>query len=410
MDILILYEHAERELYNAYLIKFELEKRGYEVEILNCMEPVIPYFKKPLLVLTPWMYTYRSFDCIKSKFIRKVDKILNLQYEQILSEVWLEAGHHLPSGYGKNVCHICFSDLIKNRLEEVGVDESHLFITGDIRCDFTKDRFKSFHMDKKELAEEFNLSKDKEWILFISSFAFTNPVDEIKNNIQKYVGIENANYIEYINNISQKEIIKWIKKFIERHPDKEFIYRPHPSEYEYCSINNELIDLIENYDNFHFIFKYSVQDWILNSDFINTWFSTSLTEIFQLKKSCNILRPVNMDPRFDVPFYINAKFVDNYEEFEKLNLKSNNEFPISKEELNKYYEFDEEYSYIKICNAVEYIIKEDKFKQNFYKNPVLYESLKCLFETIFSKNILKSYKNKIDTKKLNKLKKIVNNE
>lgn len=126
MDVCIFYEHAQRELNNAFLLKYEFEKRGYNVEILKTRASRIPYFKKPKLIITPWLYNgHESIEPVKICFFRGFDKLINLQYEQVISKALLMQGLHCPSGLAQNATHICWSDKIKRRLMSVGVPEDN---------------------------------------------------------------------------------------------------------------------------------------------------------------------------------------------------------------------------------------------------------------------------------------------
>ncbi len=136
IDIEIVYEHVERELNNAYLLKFELEKRGYEVKISPAFEPKLPSLKAPKLLITPWLHDDKGVNGLKFKYLSRVNKILNLQYEHVISQVWLESGAHCPSGLAKNGIHICWGDKIRRRLLKNGIQEKNLKIINDMKFDF----------------------------------------------------------------------------------------------------------------------------------------------------------------------------------------------------------------------------------------------------------------------------------
>lgn len=382
MDICIFYEHAQRELNNAYLLKFELERRGYGVELLKLYESKIPYFNKPKLVITPWMYDYKYSDCFRVCFLRGFDKVLNLQYEQVITKLWLERGFHCPSDLAQNASHICWSDKIKRRLISVGVSDKNCFVAGDLKTDFSKYPFKKLYRDKKELAHEFNIPVGHKWNIFISSFSLINLEKGTSLDVMKKMGENNYGELESIQIKSQKEIVKWIEKFIQEHLDVEFIYRPHPSEFE----NEELLKLNEKYDNFHYISKYSIQDWIVNCDVINTWYSTSLIEIFVLGKSCNILRPFKLNKYFDIPYMIDAVHVEDYNSFEKNNIEEKGNFPVSKESLDEYYLINDDFVYKKIADRVELMIQSDEYKGKFYKYPPFLETFWLILSRVFSKH------------------------
>lgn len=423
MDINIVYEHIEREIYNAFLIKFELEKRGYTVLLTRTEEPRLPSFNAPKLIIMPWLFGEHNLVDLRVRYLRRFKKILNLQYEQVMSQMWLDVGYHISKDKARNACQLCWGNKRKKILEDAGISKDKLMVIGDIRQDYSKPAFKDFFKTKTQLSEEFDIPEDHEWCLFISSFSFATPSESSKEYLNETIGVENSKKWNNISIKSQKSILEWIERFVSENPNQEFIYRPHPSELKDTNYSH-LKKLENNYSNFHFIFKYSVQDWILSCDYINSWISTSIIECYVLKKVCNILRPVKVDEYFDIPFYINADHICDYESFKERNLsKENNKFPIAYNDMKEYYDDigEDEYIYKKICDYIEVIIKEDSFKENYYNHGPIIDNLKFLIGKLFegrllaiARNVLHNKKNNevenvvtMDYEKINKLKKIV---
>ena len=392
MDIHIIYEHVERELYNAFLIKFELEKRGYDVFISKPHEARIPSFNAPKLIIMPWLFGEHNLVDLRVGYIRRFKKILNLQYEQVMSQMWLDVGYHISSDKARNACQLCWGNKRKRILMDAGISEDKLVVIGDIRQDFSKPAFKNFFKTRNHLSNEFNLPEEHEWCLFISSFSFATPSESSRQYIDETIGIENSKKWNEISIKSQKLILEWIEQFVRENPNQEFIYRPHPSELKDTNYLH-LQKLDEKYANFHFIFKYSVQDWILNCDYINSWISTSIVECYVLKKVCNILRPVKVDEYFDIPFYINADHISDYESFKERNLsKKNNKFPIAHNEIKEYYDDigEEEFIYKKICDYIEVVINEDSFNEDYYNHGPIIDNLKFLIGKLFEGMLLEN--------------------
>ena len=175
VDIIIFYEHAERELNNAYLLKAEFERRGYTVDIKYFWSSeyfISPIKEKPKLIIAHSAYDDSDLPKFTVKFRPKIDKILNMRYEQVISKRILNSSLHYPSGKVKNMSFVCWSENIKEEMLKQGIPEKNLVVTGDIKTDFSNELFDSFFKTKKELAEEFNLNAEKDWVLFISSFTF----------------------------------------------------------------------------------------------------------------------------------------------------------------------------------------------------------------------------------------------
>ncbi|WP_405316427.1 surface carbohydrate biosynthesis protein [Methanobrevibacter sp.] len=423
MDINIVYEHIEREIYNAFLIKFELEKRGYTVLLTRTEEPRLPSFNAPKLIIMPWLFGEHNLVDLRVRYLRRFKKILNLQYEQVMSQMWLDVGYHISKDKARNACQLCWGNKRKKILEDAGIPKNKLMVIGDIRQDYSKPAFKDFFKTKTQLSEEFDIPEEHEWCLFISSFSFATPSESSIEYLNETIGVENSKKWNEISIKSQKSILEWIEQFVSENPNQEFIYRPHPSELKDTNYSH-LKKLDDKYSNFHFIFKYSVQDWILSCDYINSWISTSIIECYVLKNVCNILRPVKVDEYFDIPFYINADHICDYESFKERNLsKENNKFPIAYNEMKEYYDDigEDEYIYKKICDYIEVIINDDSFKEDYYNHGPIIDNLKFLIGKLFdgrllaiARNVLHNKKNNevenvvtMDYEKINKLKKIV---
>lgn len=409
MDIHIIYEHVEREIYNAFLLKFELEKRGYDVLISRTQEPRLPSFNAPKLIIVPWLFAEHNLVDLRVGYLKRFKKILNLQYEQVMSQMWLDVGYHVSHDKARNACQLCWGNKRKKILEKEGIPENKLVVIGDIRQDFSKPPFKDFFKTKKQLSDEFDIPYEHEWCLFISSFSFATPTETTRQYLNETIGIENSRKWNEISIESQKLILDWIEQFVSENPNQEFIYRPHPSEVKETDYSH-LHELNEKYPNFHFIFKYSVQDWILSCDYINSWISTSIVECYVLKKVCNILRPVKVDEYFDIPFYINADHICDYESFKKRNLsKENDKFPIAHSEMKEYYDDigEEEFVYKKICDYIEILINDDSFNEDYYNHGPLIDNLKFFIGKLFDGRVFAIIRNVFDNKKNNEVTNVV---
>ena len=411
MDIVIFYEFEERELTNACLLKCELEKRGYEVEIAKVYEPNIPFLEKPKLIITPFLYNNLDVKTFTSYFFQPIEKILNLQYEQVISKKWLKAGFHCPKDMAKNANHICWSESIKKRLKNTGINDKNLFVAGDLKTDFGRPLFKDFFISKKDLAQEFSIDHKKEWILFISSFTLPNAPNYVIDDLSKKIsgdGFESKKLMVK----SKKKIMDWIQRFLIEHTKKEFIYRPHPNEAQFEDV--ELTKLTKKYPNFHVISDYSVQEWIINSDFINTWISTAIIDAYFMHKHCNILRPVQINNESDIPFLINSHHISSYSEFKRLNNEKNRTFPVPPKLIEKYYKFPHAPVYESICDYIDIIIKDSYFEYEFSINEPIKPSLalfqRCMTEISNEKleKMNKSRKKCIEIQ--NRIKKIIGGE
>lgn len=410
-DIVIFYELPERELNNANLLKVEFERRGYSVEIKdywNYREIVFPIKEKPKLVIAQSGYDNSDLERFTLRFKPKIDKMLNMRYEQVIAERILNSSLHYPREYMKNMSHICWSEHIKKEMINQGIPEENLPVTGDIKTDFSNHMFDSFYKTKEQLGTEFNLDIDKEWILFISSFTF-NEDDTDKRLIRLNNNLEDGKYMQRWDIKSKKIFMGWVKKFLENHPEKEFIYRPHPVEYNVMSEDINMYSLEKEFPNFHYISKYAIQEWIRPCDYLNTILSTSIIDVYLLEKQCNILRPAPLNPEFDNPLLINADYITSYDDFEKYNTsKSDKSFPVSDENVYKYYYFGEKLAFENICDFAEKMINDDSFKTDLYPSKSRFLRLKFIIRKSLTMpkiipTVLKSaFSNKSSTSKTEK--------
>ena len=345
----------------------------------NYRELIFPKEYKPKLLIGQAGYNNNDIERYTVRFKPKIDKILNLRYEQVIAKRILDSKAHYPKEYMKKASHVCWSEKIKQDMMAEGIEEKNLPVTGDIKTDFSNHRFDSFFKTKNQLASEFNLDSSKEWILFISSFTFNEK--DSKRLMSMNHNLDDGKYMQKWNVESKAIVMEWFEKFLKAHPEKEFIYRPHPVEFNVLDEDSTISILDEKYPNFHYINKYAIQEWIRPCDYLNTVISTSIIDVYLLEKQCNILRPVELNPDFDNPLLVGAKTISTYEEFEKLNtLKNTEEFPVSREMIDQYYDFGDKLAYERICDYAEKMINDDSFKHDFYPNPSRFHRLKFIIK------------------------------
>lgn len=361
IDFLFVYEVKSRELENIVLLKYELEKRGYTIELINTwdyLDKKVPKFKAKVVI--PFaLYNDGTFKFI-STYIEKIDKLVNLYWEQVGSnrEETDQTALFFLEGIAKQAVNVCWGNKTYTRLSKsCGIREENLILAGHLSLDFLRKELVDYYDSKEILFSKYNIPMDKKICLFISSFSYVNLPETISNQINdENYSVEN--FIKISVN-SQKKIIDWIARYLEQYKDTIFIYRPHPAE----SSNIELLKMAQKYKNFRVISELSVKQWILVSDIVYNWYSTSIAEIYAAKKPCYILRPIEMPKEMDLGIFSNAEFITKYTEFEKSTVSNQYYFPVKKEKIEEYYYMDDkEAAYIKICNKLEEVYKSDRYK------------------------------------------------
>lgn len=367
MDFIIFYEHVNRELENISLIKHELEKRGYNVKIshfsgLSYGRYVL--FTQPKVIVMPWLRTNENVYRF-TRFRGKKHKLVNLQWEQIYSNKIVNSGLAVTKDKALEAFHFCWGENSRNRLIDQGVHPDNAIVTGGVHMDFCRSDFKDYYKTKKQIASEFDLNPDNSWVLYISSFSYATYNNEsIKILEQNF----NTSLMDIVNNAkeSKKLTLEWIDALLCNNKKIVFIYRPHPSE----NIDETLKRLSKKQCNFKIINQYSVKQWISVSDRINTWFSTSVSEIYFMNKKCHIIRPIPIPEDIEVEIMRSATFVTDKETFVMLNsvINSDIDFPIEKNVMKSFYDQNIEIpSYIRTANYLEDIYLNHEAKEYVFQ-------------------------------------------
>ncbi len=354
VDFLILVENYKRgELENACLLGAELKKRGYKIEI-RYFRDTGKMFIKPKVVIVPNCYANTEIENYAYFFRNKSIKIVDLQYEQVLSQNGEKSSFYTLSGLSKAVTHICWGKKTKERLMKYGVNEMFLPVTGFITLDLYDKKFDSLFQSKKKLAEKYSIPVDKKWTLFASNFTYVN--EETFRQVEKTLGSDLCLLRTQMVK-SQKVILDWFKKALIEFPDQIIIYRPHPSEI----VDNTVIEMGKKYTNFFCISDYSLKQWIRYTDTMLVYYSTSIVDALYKGINSFILRPLEISEDQDVQFMIGEKHIRDENSF--ITLMSKNERVSLKNEamIQEYYGAKKDYcAYKRVADACEITIKSDQ--------------------------------------------------
>lgn len=350
VDVMILFEHRTRELENACLLAAELMRRGLKVSI-EYMTSLGNFLTKASVIVVPHLYDdYQVCFMTKSIWGEYPRTIIDLQSEQVLSKSGDKSGNHNPTGQAKNAHHIAWGQAQAKKYLNAGISPDHIHITGHMAMDFLKDGLRSYFFSKEQIAKQFNLDPDCEWVLFLSSFSYANRTDENLDELQKMFPL--AREFSRITMDTREKIFEWFKSAVIKNPDKLFIYRPHPAEKK----DPLFIELEKRYDNFVCIRDLSSRQWVLVSDRLYTWFSTSIVDAYFANKLCLILRPIDIPSKLDNPLLEKCNHVKTKNAFlESLNIKgSPTEQLLDSKEIEFYYgRPDSGFAYQKIADLCE---------------------------------------------------------
>lgn len=352
-DFVFVCESKVRELESCCLIGQELENRGYTVGVLNWWLPNIYVEYQPVktkVLMAHAVYKDESLNRELS-FIDGETKVINLQWEQIYSIKDL-TNPNAPwkmEGDAKRVVHLSWGNENFNKLTTYdGVSADRVKIVGQVSMDFLNAKLRNYYLSKEALLEKYNIPQDKKICLFISSFSFTNLPENVQD--PELVELSNVSYE------SQKKILEWIQTAVNMYEDIIFIYRPHPAE-----ANNKSIQGLERtYSNFRCISELSVKQWIIASDIIYNWYSTSIADVYFANKNCHILRPVDIPRELECRIFEKGDFIRTKEDFLDTIVTNNSaSFPIPVDNINYAYSNNQEMTYLRIADVCEKVLKED---------------------------------------------------
>ena len=361
-DFLINYEHKTRELDSVCLLKAELVRRGYTVE-LTCTydEDRVQQLQKHKanVVITSALYDDACLDFFVYSVAGFCRKVVNLQWEQILTneDESHPSFYQNPKGYVKEALHLCWGEETRTRLLRAGVSGEKALVVGPLHMDTLRPEFSDIYLTKNELAKRYNLDEKMDWMLFVSSFSFVNMSQDEYTLTAKALGDRISDFRD-VSILSRSAVIKWLHLAINRFPNRLFIYRPHPAENE-----DDLISkMAAKYINFKIIKELPIKQWIKCSDKILTWYSTSTGEVFFSNKSCSILRPVPVPYNWEVTTFNNARVISSVDDFIKDLEANDGVFPLDPTVFRKYYQANDNYpTYMKICDVLERVISTDDF-------------------------------------------------
>ncbi|HJB68561.1 MAG TPA: hypothetical protein H9770_06935 [Candidatus Fournierella excrementigallinarum] len=356
LDFLILYEHTVREYESDLLLKLELERRGYTAEIRQLLDrKKLKYFtwKKPKVLVSSCMYDNEAINSHVYNNVGRCDKIVNLHWEQMLSDTQEAGDWFNMNGNAKKCVQTCWGRRTAGRLIAHGMEEKNTPVTGAVMMDFLRPEFAGYFKSKEQLCAEHGLDPAKKLHLYISSFGYASMTDAEVKELSEMAGTDFSGFAA-TNRVSMAETLAWFDRYLAGHPEVELVYRRHPSEWN----SPALADLSQKRPNFHVIFSDSVKQWIVAADSISIWMSTAIAEVYMAGKSCHILRPAPIEHEYDPVIYAGAKYVTNYEDFAAAMAEDAPPFPIERQVIEGYFDPSPVPAYKRMADLLEQVRNE----------------------------------------------------
>ena len=360
VDFLFIYDTKVREIESICLIAQELMNRGYSVGVMDVWTPLVKGQHKKLateVLIVPAAYSNRSLYQLLSK-IQGSAKVVNLQWEQVYCErdITSPVSPWKMLGDTHKITHISWGNVNYDKLTQIdGIDSQFVKKVGHVGLDFLRPELRKLYLSREELFSKFDIDVNSKVCLFISSFSLVNlPENIYEEELRAFANISLS---------SQDIILQWIMKVLEENKDITFVYRPHPAE----AGNEKILNLQKKNCRFRVIRDYSVKQWIIASDVIYNWYSTSMAEIYAAGKSCFILRPEPMIDGFECLVLINATTISTYEEFATSIQQDECNLPIPIKNITDNYDIDQnKMSYLRVADICETLYKQPQERLEYH--------------------------------------------
>lgn len=346
-DFVFVCESKVRELESCCLIGQELENRGYSVGIINWWMPQIYLDYEPVsakVLMSHAVYKDESLNRELS-YVKGETKVINMQWEQIYSEKELTSNVSpwKMEGNVKKVIHLSWGKENHDKLVNYdSIPEENIKVVGSVTMDFLNPKLRDYFFSRDEIVEKYHIPTNKKICLFISSFSLV----DLPENIQE----SEFNEFRTLQVNSHKEIISWIDRLLCLRDDITFIYRPHPAEAD----NSLVLELEKKHSNFRCIRELSVKQWIVVSDVIYNWFSTSIAETYFAGKTCFMLRPYQIRNEIECLILRNGEYIENCDEFLGSIDKEETKFPIPESNVKSVFCNDNDsFVYLRIVDVAE---------------------------------------------------------
>ncbi len=289
VDILILIEHINRELDTALLLKILLSAKGYSVQIssipFDLWETVATV--RPRFLIVPWgnlsLSKFRRYSLQEREGLR----ILNLHQEQVAVESYLESVK-APRGKSLDTFHLVWGERYEKILLARGVPKEFILRTGNPRLDLLRPEMASFNPDRQRLASIYGLNPGSRWILVAGNFSLVSASNTHIRKMIRRGRKDFASHVERVRSLYTKTL-GWMERLAGEMSDLEIIYRPHPSE----RITPGLKEICTRIPGIKVIKERPLGDWILQSDTVFVWSSTSSVDALVADKPVFAIRNGN---------------------------------------------------------------------------------------------------------------------
>lgn len=369
-DFIIGYENKVRELESVCLLKYELEKRGYSVLIFQEFDQryddVYTHLYHAKVLILSCGYEDHFVEAFCRRFIT-FDKLVNWQWEQIFNDELEDDPDSYLNVHGeicRQAVQLSWGEYNVDRLVRImNIPRDRVYKTGNISMDFLRPEFNSFYKTREEVLAEYGINPQYKVAILIGVFqdAFTSEEELTKRKEETgydYHDIARENRMRFDIEMD------WIYRALQEDSNLFFIYRPHPGE-EIDRCPEDVRQLVENIKSKtgRFIVNqdYTVRQWFKVADKVYTGYSTTMVDAYYAKVACRLLAPAGIPMSEEVRLFDGIKETQTYEAFKESLSEDGFVSPLKEEHIDGYFGVTDKPSYIRIIEALEQVLSDDKY-------------------------------------------------
>jgi surface carbohydrate biosynthesis protein len=308
VDVVYFTEHVARELDIACAVKYLCETQwGMSVHVASLQTHVDDVVSSyvPYVVVLPYARFFESAIFLQTitrhwKGVPYIDMAL----EQFLSPWNYEFKAPRDEFIRKEIYHHAWGEFYKSYLLSHGVDEAKILVNGNPAYGLYQLPYRSYFPDRRELAQQFDLSAERPWVFFPENYWWAFMSDGfLASYIQRGFDAARAHTFCAFNRESLETVIGWWGQIAES-LECEIIVRPRPAVPQHLyrqAFQNVLGELP---DRIHIIKAGTVREWVLASDMVASSLSTTLLEAAIAGKPAYILEP------YPFPEWVRSEWFD----------------------------------------------------------------------------------------------------
>lgn len=367
VDFLLVYDSWIREYESLQGLSRTLTDRGFSVKIIpnhwRRYKNALLYM--PRVVLLPFMYNRLDGVYAIYKSLYPAACFVNIHSEQI-SNADTEILMLPQDDDAREVWHLVWSNDFKLKLEEVGVNPSKIYVTGNMRLDSL------FSIRPKKKVKR----NESRQLLYPSSFGMTIMSKDYIKNVEKSIEVSKLERQLLFMEQERKNSFKILYRIAERNTDLNIIIRPHP---------HVRVDLLEKtfYDdvegkklvNISFERKGSIKEFFEQEGRVLVWHSTTLLEAAILGKECAILSPSGFPSYLEMDYFKYFAQFSCYDEvrdwLDDTGVKENR----AEEYLMSKFNFLDGLSTNRVANSLELLLDQNNEVKRFLQIKIIVKAL-----------------------------------